>query len=364
MNDLLVDQIYEAAALPELWPDVLTKIAKAAGAWGAALFVMERPQSMNFVSTENYRSCIEQFVTFADQANNPRPQRALERKHAGFLSDLDLCTIEELQADPIYTRMLYPSGISWTAGTVIPVPSGDLMIFDIVKSSKQSPFEKAEIAALDRLRPDLARAALLSARLGLQRARSTVKILDAVGLPAALLNDSGRVLAENPLFKQVMGPLEIGANDKFRFKERSRDQLFQSALSDLNNGKSKSIKSIPVMATDETAALILHVLPVRRGAHDVFNSASALLIATPVLAPAAPLTELLHGLFDLSASEARVARSLVGGMTVTQIAAQLGSARETVRTQLKSVMAKTGTSRQAELVGLLASTTSLPLARN
>lgn len=364
MNDLLLDQIYEAAVLPELWPDVLTEIGKVAGAWGAALFIMERPHSMNFAATENYRPCIEKFVTVADQANNPRPQRALERKHAGFLSDLDLCTIEELQADPIYTRMLYPSGISWTAGTVITVPSGDFLIFDIVKSSKQTPFEKAEIAALDKLRPDLARAALLSARLGLQRACNTVDVLDAIGLPAALLNRSGRVVAENSLFEQVMGPLQITAYDRFRFKDKSKDQILQHALHNMENNQSTCVKSIPVTATEETTATILHILPIRRAAHDIFNSASVLLIATPVLAPNAPMAELLHGLFDLTASEARVARSLAGGTTLTQIASQLGLSRETVRTQLKSVLAKTGTSRQSELVGLLSSTTSLPLRRN
>ena len=57
---------------------------------------------------------------------------------------------------------------------------------------------------------------------------------------------------------------------------------------------------------------------------------------------------------DLTAAEARVARAIAQCRTVEQIAAEAGTSPQTVRSQLKGVMAKTGVSRQAELVGLLA----------
>jgi DNA-binding CsgD family transcriptional regulator len=48
-----------------------------------------------------------------------------------------------------------------------------------------------------------------------------------------------------------------------------------------------------------------------------------------------------------------VARGITGCRTVEQIATEFGMSPLTVRSQLKSVMAKTGVSRQAELVSLL-----------
>ena len=67
--------------------------------------------------------------------------------------------------------------------------------------------------------------------------------------------------------------------------------------------------------------------------------------------------DLLAGLFDLTPAEARITALLCQGHRPTDIAAMSRVALGTVRTQLKAVFSKTGTSRQAELVRLV---TALP----
>jgi DNA-binding CsgD family transcriptional regulator len=62
----------------------------------------------------------------------------------------------------------------------------------------------------------------------------------------------------------------------------------------------------------------------------------------------------LQGLFDLTPAEARVARAFGEAQTMEVFAKTVGVSLETVRSQLKSVLAKTGLSRQQELVHLLA----------
>jgi DNA-binding CsgD family transcriptional regulator len=62
----------------------------------------------------------------------------------------------------------------------------------------------------------------------------------------------------------------------------------------------------------------------------------------------------LHQLFGLTAAETRIAIELVRGRGIKEIAAALHVAEGTIRTQLKSILAKTDTHRQADLVGLLA----------
>lgn len=62
---------------------------------------------------------------------------------------------------------------------------------------------------------------------------------------------------------------------------------------------------------------------------------------------------LLKNLFGLTTAEAYLVRNLASGQDLDEIATTKGCTRNTVRNQLKSVFAKTGTCRQAELVRLL-----------
>jgi DNA-binding CsgD family transcriptional regulator len=63
---------------------------------------------------------------------------------------------------------------------------------------------------------------------------------------------------------------------------------------------------------------------------------------------------LLRIAFGLTASEARLAARLASGVGINGAATFLGVNRETARSQLKAIFAKTNTHRQAELVGLIA----------
>ena len=103
-----------------------------------------------------------------------------------------------------------------------------------------------------------------------------------------------------------------------------------------------------------------HVAPVRLSARDVFTRCAAVLILTPVAARDAPRAEIMQSLFDLTPSEARVARGLASGMTVDGIASQSSVSRNTVRARLRGVLEKTGCKRQAEAVALLSGLSSLP----
>jgi len=64
----------------------------------------------------------------------------------------------------------------------------------------------------------------------------------------------------------------------------------------------------------------------------------------------------LQQVFGLTAAETRVAVALASGTDLTQAAEEFGVSRNTVRTQLRAIFAKTATSRQSDLVRLLAHT--------
>ena len=61
----------------------------------------------------------------------------------------------------------------------------------------------------------------------------------------------------------------------------------------------------------------------------------------------------MQSLFDLTAAEARVARSLTMGQTVEEIASEKGVSPHTVRTQVRAVLEKTGSRRPVDVMTLL-----------
>lgn len=75
---------------------------------------------------------------------------------------------------------------------------------------------------------------------------------------------------------------------------------------------------------------------------------------------AQPRGEVLERLFGLTGAEARLAIRIGRGDTPADVAQETGVSMATVRSQLAAVFAKTQTSRQAELVALLARVAILP----
>jgi len=85
-------------------------------------------------------------------------------------------------------------------------------------------------------------------------------------------------------------------------------------------------------------------------ARDLFGSGLSMVVVTRPDSARQPDASLIQGLFDLTPAEARVAAALIEGRTIAEMAARNGVGLETVRTQVKSILAKTGVSRQAEFV--------------
>jgi len=347
-----LDKVFEAAVIPELWPGVLEQFCGLFGGRGGAMMSISGG-SMQFAATTVYAPNFERYVAKQDYVLNVRPGRALATRHQGFLRDVDLCSLQELEADPVYAEYLRPAGVGWTVGTVIPIPGGDMLGFEIGRAPDLGPFNLEILTRLDAFRPHLARSAHLAARLGREQAVSATAALGVVGLPAAVLTSDRRVVAANMLFETLAPRIEATAFNKLAIADPTADRLLQAEFERLKEVRGAIVRSIPVKATVQEPALIVHVTPVRRNAHDIFSRAHWIVVVTPVVAGGFPDADLLQGLFDLTAAEARVARGLLEGGSANGIANGNAVSVTTVRTQIRSVLAKTGTSRQIDLVALL-----------
>jgi DNA-binding CsgD family transcriptional regulator len=356
VTDDLVDKVYEAALVPELWDTVLDNVASRVGSVGGLLFTANS-QRTGWVGSSIMRPLYADFVKDGFATKNPRPQRAIAKNHAGFVRDHDLFTPDEMDRDPAYTYMR-SKGVGWCTGTVVQAPTGDLVVFSWERWFKDGPFNAETITALDPLRAHLARAALISGRLGLERARAAAEALGLLGLPAAVLSRTHRLLAANKLLEKLIPRVVQDRQPRIGLVNRRADAMLGQSLLQLQSHDDGQVRSILIAATSEQPASIVHVVPVRGVANDVFAAASCVLVITAVVQPEIASAQVIQGLYDLTPAEARIARGIAAGKTVDDLATEAGLASGTVRQQLKSVFSKTGVSRQAELVGILVGSVS------
>jgi DNA-binding CsgD family transcriptional regulator len=351
MDPELVDRIYECSLVPELWPGVLDELAKIAESSGGTLFIKKTDLQYWTASPGSYKRA-EKMVNGGWFWRGQLLARAFAVRHAGFLTDLDVFAPEELDQEPIYRDFWRPLGIGWAVGTVLPIPTGETVLLFMSRWTERGPFERDIVQRLDELRPHLARSALMSARLQLERARIASETLAALGLPALVLNEQGKVLAANSLIEALGSYVQWRAFDRISLKDKAGDKLLRDAIAaiDLVGG---SVRSFPVRDTGAEAMMVAHVIPIRLSARDIFVRCAAALVLTPVTTPQAPPVELVQSLFDLTPAEARVARSLASGKTVADIATDGGVSRNTILTQLRGVLEKTGCNRQADVIALL-----------
>lgn len=350
VNDVL-DRIYEAAVLPQFWPDALARVNQLSGVDGGALFVAS-DKGVRWTATSAFSETVAAFIDEGHMPGNARNGRALALKHAGFVTDQELFTADELDREPLFTEFLRPRGWGWAAGTVILMPTGEVLTFHFENQFQRGPVDHRSVDLLDALRPHLARSALLTCRLQLEKLQASLSGIEMLGYPAAVIGSGGRVLAANAGFDKLGSVVVARAHGRLALRNVKANELVQQALEQIRSGH-RSPRSIAATGSDEHPPFIFHVIPIRRSAHDLFLGSEAFLVATPVGRPKAPPFEVLNALFDLTPGEARITRLLTSGLSTAEIAKASKVSLETVRAYIKSVLRKSGMNRQAELVGFL-----------
>ncbi|MCJ8508223.1 hypothetical protein MUU53_09895 [Rhizobium lemnae] len=360
LNLKLIDQIYEAAFVSETWETVCCEISLEIEAYSASLITIDGQQSFNWVSSPNIRSDMERFSSSPLRFQNIRPARHEALSPYSFMRDVDLMTEEEIAVDPIYTQFLHPLGLGWTVGDMIKEPSGHTIIFDIIRERTAGPFEQKHVALLNTLRPHLARAATTSSRIHFEKINAAVRALELVDLPAAIITHQATVLAANSLMEDFSPQIVVSAYDRLIFGSSTTNAKFQEAITRPNSSSSSC--SLPLPRTEVLPPAVVHLVPIRGNAKDIFTNAAYFVIATSADRSKVIDSETLQGLFDLSPAEARVARSLAMGNDVATTAREFGISIETARSHVKSALSKCGMTRQVDLIANII--THRPLSRN
>jgi DNA-binding CsgD family transcriptional regulator len=356
----LTDQIYEAGLVPELWPAVLDNLAAISGSASGSILVFDNPDlPPRYKTTELTETSLRTFVTTDQWRQSKRIPFSfpdiLTGRYARFFYVHDLMDPEQIREDSVETNLQHLA-LGEQISTVIPMPTQEVVSFTFERRVGEGRHEATAIALLDQIRPHAARAGMISARLGLERARATVSTLAALGIPAAVLTRTGKVRAANELMETVSDTVLPIAFGGLAIASALANKLFQEAITHALVSSDELVRSIPVPARDDQPPLVVHVLPLFRTAREMLFGADILVAVTSVRSEnLVPSSSILMGLFDLTASEAGLAAALTAGKSLRSAAAVMGISFGSARTYLGRIFAKTGTNQQSQLVSLLKS---------
>jgi DNA-binding CsgD family transcriptional regulator len=189
-------------------------------------------------------------------------------------------------------------------------------------------------------------------------------IFDRLSVGVILVDSSAKVLFANAAAQALSeegGPLRFNSNLGSLSSEHGRRlaDMIRSALG------GASVRSMSVPASGNARQLLVLAAPVRgvdikrSDVRSLRAAVAMVFICDPVRPAQVPAAWMMDG-YGLTLAEARVALAFASGTTIPVAAHRLKVSVNTVKTHLRRVYEKTGTSRQAELSRLVA---MLDLAR-
>lgn len=356
--DQLIAGLYETALQPTLWPDWFSAAATAFGG-NSGLSLVQSPRS-GAVDMLGVRGLSAQAMQlYADHYHTcdlwtQRSGRTLMRATISA----DLCTDEEFANSEIYTDFSKPhgGGAFYVVGAVLPV-AADMAVLGFQSTRSQGPFTRAHARALDRLLPHFQRALLVRAKLkeADQRSASFQSLLDTLRHGVALVALDGTLLHANLAAQELLqrrDGLSIATGGRLAACRHADTSALRALIAGCALRTGGGAVSLPRPSGAKPYEVLVVPLSTANR-RDVSHKASAMVFLHDPKALVTPLPNLLASLFRLTPAEGRLATDLLGHLTLEEIAERRGLSRETLRSQLKELFRKTGTSRQSELVGQL-----------
>ncbi len=235
-------------------------------------------------------------------------------------------------------------------------------VLSVNRSEKGSAFDQEEAALLHELMPHLQRALQIHRRLVDSKALAdgSTTALDFLAHGVLLLDAAGRIMFANRTAEEILRAHDgLMVRQKELFGARVRDTTaLRIAIADAvaTSGGEGTCAGGMVLIGRPSGRSPLRVLvsPVAQR-HVLMGSpgaAACVFITDPEHSPV-PAAAHLQRVFGLSAAETRVATTLLDGESIDRLADRLCISRNTARTHLRRLFAKTGTSRQADLIRVL-----------
>jgi DNA-binding CsgD family transcriptional regulator len=366
----LIGHIYDAALDPALWTSVLARIGEFVGGQAGGILSKD---SVSKASTPYYHFGVDTYYV-----------RIYSETHSKFdpVSTLPFFDIEQIVSLPelvpydefcegrFFHEWMRPQGLVDAANSVLEKSALSCSFLTILRDEARGIVDDEMRRCMALIVPHVRRAVLISKVIDLKQAEAATfaDMLDGLSAGMFLVAAEGRIVHAN-----AAGHGMLSAGDVLRSiygrlvtSDKQVEKVLHETLAAANHGDAEiGSKGIALsLSAQNGERYVAHVLPLTAGARrfaGVAYAATAAIFVRKAAFEGPSVPEIIARTYNLTPTELRVLLAIVEVGGIPEVATALGVADSTIKTHVGRLFGKTGASRQADLVKLVAGF-STPLA--
>ena len=347
-----IELCYDSIAAPQLWTGALDNLAHSLGAAACQILpheISQRPLGQ-IRSSHAWRihERWQKNLDWVTPVYEPRGDHLVRQGYQSVLQS-QLFSDEEIRHSRFHQEITRPVGcLHWACG-----------IFQVEDRIWCLPFFRGNekfgediLGPIAEIAGRMAHIVSLAEKVSRAEAQNEVLTLDNAGYAAILIDNLGQVGRVNRRAEELFSN-EFGIrNGRLWTATISSQARLERFMRDIEHAKSIGgpLPAPIVIARRSTPWLLIEPMPVTSAGNDIFAGYRAILMVSDLAHPSMTDKAILSIVFGLTNAEARLAAAICQGHDLNTAANTFGISRQTLRSQLKAIFAKTGARRQAELV--------------
>jgi DNA-binding CsgD family transcriptional regulator/PAS domain-containing protein len=360
----LVDLIYSAASDSARWNTLLERLSQVTSGEAATIHHAHLGSlESSFSALWNLDlSYVPPYLSYYCHRNLWFTTRPAIIQQGSVNAGEDLCPDDIMLRSEFHNDFLIPMGVSRCVAATVLMDGHNSTNLTIFKPRcGATPFSEEECALLRQLMPHFQRALQLHNRIrGLEhKGAAAADALEHIPIALIMLGTEGRVLQMNEAAAAILAgqsALRVTSRGLVAAIPSENQRLRRLIRGAISTGGGRGLNAGGSILISRELKRGLHVLvaPLRTRGVQIGNDVPvAVVFVSDPERQATSEVQVFAQLFGLTPAEARLARVLAAGESLKDATERLDVAESTVKSQLKSIFAKTGTSRQAELVRLV-----------